>query len=284
MRTDPRVTELRLLTALSNVSSLDFDGHEADSDEGRALVHLLFRDYAVPVGLSGSVLARMSWDEVPVQMRSRKWTAVGGALEGRKLTLTITHEGLVRAAELRDQLASGRIREPMGLIWDGRHFRRDAEVALLDVDAEHPLCVAFFDLNEVKRFNEKGHDVGDQAIRSYLSHVAVCFEGVGEAYRLSGGADEVIVLMPQTPLEVGVARVRRFLVTLSEQEVETITLRTAAGVVTAAERTGGVDALKSRADGRQSEAKTLARSSPGCPSCLAWDGAPAEVVTTSRDA
>jgi hypothetical protein len=54
----------------------------------------------------------------------------------RDRSLRITHEGAVRRAELEQQLKAGRIKEPMGLVWDGRHFHQDARISLLDAAPE----------------------------------------------------------------------------------------------------------------------------------------------------
>lgn len=284
MVADPRTLELKELANLSDGHPQKFAYYMANTYQGRILVHLLSHDFVVPEDADNpSLVARL---DNPLDVRERrqehKWRAIQSVMLGQMVVLKITHAGAVRAAELRDQLAFGRIREPMGLIWDGRHFQRDASIAMLDATKDHPLAVAYFDLNEMKRFNEKGHDRGDLAIKTYLSHVALTFDRHGDAYRLSGGADEVVVLMPHTQSSEAVSRARRFLRTLGEQSVEGITLRAAGGVVVAFDRAGDVEALKKRADEQQGRAKTLARGLDSCPSCLAWEGSEPEVVMAGK--
>lgn len=43
--------------------------------------------------------------------------------DGTTDTYVITHAGAVHRAELEQQLKANRIKEPMELLWDGRHFQ-----------------------------------------------------------------------------------------------------------------------------------------------------------------
>jgi GGDEF domain-containing protein len=180
--------------------------------------------------------------------------------------------GAVRRAELEQQLKSGRIKEPIGLIWDGRHFRQDARIALLDASPERPLAVVYFDLNDVSVWNSISHDTGTAAITRYLEILADLTPEKGDAYRLSGGADEVVVLLPRTDLETAFEWTRRVLLALARETVADLTLRAAAGVVFATDPGEVVDALKARADAEQSRAKMASRAGEGRPSFIAWAG------------
>lgn len=175
----------------------------------------------------------------------------------------------MRRAELEQQLKTGRIKEPMGLIWDGRHFRQDTRIALLDASSESPLAVAYLDLNDVKAFNERSHGTGDDAIRRYLEIIADIAADRGDAYRLSGGADEVVILLPRLELERGLAIVRTLLAALGRERIAGSSLRAAAGVVVAS-AAETVDDLKQRADAEQGRAKAASRKIEGRPSVLAW--------------
>lgn len=186
--------------------------------------------------------------------------------------LRITHAGAVRRAELEQQLKLGRIREPIGLIWDGRHFRKDTRIALLDVSPERPLGVAYLDLNDVRVWNAVNHDTGTAAIKRYLEVVADLTPDKGDAYRLSGGADEVVVLLPCTDLEAALAWTRKVLVALARETVGELTLRAAAGVIVAIEPAESADAVQARAEAEQRRAKAASRGGVGRPSFLAWPG------------
>lgn len=186
-----------------------------------------------------------------------------------------------RCGALEQQLQTGRIKESMQLIWDGRHFRQDARIALLDVASERPLAVAYFDLNDVKVFNAKSHATGDAAIRRYLELIADIAADRGDAYRLSGGADEVVILLPGLDLDGGLRTVRTFLNALGRERIEGYSLRAAAGlvVVTAAE---AVDELKNRADLEQQRAKARSREIADRPSVLAWPPDNLEIIPLSE--
>jgi diguanylate cyclase (GGDEF)-like protein len=201
-------------------------------------------------------------------------------LLGQPIELLITHAGAVRRGELEQQLQTGRIKEPMGLIWDGRHFRRDTRIALLDVTSERPLVVVFLDLNDVKAFNEKSHAIGNAAIRRYLELVADIAADRSDAYRLSGGADEVVILLPRLDVERGLQTVRALLHALGRERIEGHTLRAAAGVVMASVG-NDVDDLQQRADREQGRAKTASRAIEGRPSVLAWAPDKLEVISAA---
>jgi GGDEF domain-containing protein len=192
-------------------------------------------------------------------------------------TLRITHEGAVRRAELAEQLKASRIREPMGLVWDGRHFDRDTRIALLDAAPERPLALTYLDLNDVRAFNANSHAVGDQAIRRYLEVIADV-SGARDAYRLSGGADEVVILSPGQSLDRALDFTRQLLLALGLETVGGLTLRAAGGVITTTDPTERVPLLKERADLEQARAKRASRASPKRPSALAWPGSDIEFV------
>lgn len=174
----------------------------------------------------------------------------------------------------------------MGLVWHGRHFHRDTRIALLDAAPERQLAVAYLDLNDVRAFNAIGHAAGDDAIRRYLEVIAELTFDRGDAsfdradaYRLSGGADEVVILLPRLRLEAAVDFIRKVLVALGREVVHDLTLRAAAGVVLATDPAESVNALKERADTEQARAKRLAREGAR-PSVLAWPDGHLEVVAS----
>lgn len=202
------------------------------------------------------------------------WKATAARVVGlqKHWRIAITHRGAARRAELEQQLKAGRIKDSLGLVWDGRHFRQDARIALLDASPAAPLGAIYADLNDVKLWNAIDHDTGTAAIRRYLEVVAELAMDHGEAYRLSGGADEVVVLLPGKQLQAAVAWARRLVRALALDEVAGRTLRAAVGVVVTTEATEPDDKLKARADDEQKRAKARSRDIPERPSVVAWAG------------
>jgi len=277
---DARLLELTWLTELEQRPTKDVGPFFRDTPERRLAIHLLAEGFAI--NANWQVSSMRDPVEVKDGFEAGKWMAIRSVHHDGPISLAITHAGAVRRAELEQQLQTGRIREPMGLIWDGRHFRQDTRIALLHITDEHPLLVAYLDLNDVKSFNEKGHAIGDAAIRRYLELVADIAADSGEAYRLSGGADEVVLLLPQLALEQGLETIRVLLGALGRKEVEGYSLRAAAGVVVAS-ADDTVDKLKARADHEQGRAKNESRKVEGRPSVLAWPTDELEVIPLHVD-
>ena len=115
---------------------------------------------------------------------------------------------------------------------------------------ETPLCVALLDVDNFKLFNEsKGHDVGDAALSHLVAVTRECMRAQDTLARFGG--EEFVILMPDTPLDMGVdamtrlqrALTRRFFLAGSEK----ILITFSAGVAQlAAEETG--DEAIARAD------------------------------------
>jgi diguanylate cyclase (GGDEF)-like protein len=127
---------------------------------------------------------------------------------GAGVDLRLAHRGRVRISELRDALRTGRIRDPMGILFDGRHADRALRIAVIDAGPERPLTVAYLDLNGMKEANDTlGHAAGDVLVRAYLSAVDAGVEDMGEAFRIGG--DEVLVILPGQDLAAGERVVRR---------------------------------------------------------------------------
>ena len=269
MQDDARLRELTFLAELERSPTKLVGPFPVDTPDRRLAHHLLTEGFAVATDESTGPSPSPSL--IKQYLEDARWNAIQRLLLGRQIGLTITHAGAVRRAELEQQLQTGRIKEPMGLIWDGRHFRQDTRIALLDVTSERPLVVVYLDLNDVKAFNNKGHATGDAAIRRYLELVADIAADRGDAYRLSGGADEVVILLPLLDLERGLHAVRSLLNALGRERVEGYSLRAAAGVVVVT-NAENADELKERADREQARAKAASRDIDGHPSFLAWPG------------
>lgn len=275
---DARMLELAWLTDIEVHGHKSVGGFPNDCAERRLALHLLARNLAFE-SHSPPVYTDDPFT-IADQLERSKWASIRNVTFGHQARLLPTHAGSVRRAELEQQLKSGRIKDSMGLIWDGRHFRQDARIALLDASPARPLAVAYLDLNDVKTFNEVSHATGDDAIRRYLEIVAELTLDRGDAYRLSGGADEVVVLLPGLGLGPAVDFVRKLLEALGHAVVHKLTLRAAAGVVVATDPAEPVEAMKTRADATQGRAKAASRAGVGRPSVVAWLLDQVEVLTT----
>lgn len=273
MPDDARLLELTWLSELEKVSR-GYGPFGAHSPEERLAIYLLAHGYAESAtGPAPSHGHNFASGPVVDPDAATRWRAIAQIRDGSTVALRVTHAGAVRRAELEQQLKAGRIKEPMGLIWDGRHFRQDTRVALLDASPTHPLGVVYLDLNDVKVFNAESHATGDDAIRRYLEVIAEVSFDQGEAYRLSGGADEVLVLLPSTTEADAIAWARKVLDALGREAVSGISLRAAAGVVVATDPGESVDELKDRADRQQLRAKEESKKDPmRRPSRVAWAG------------
>lgn len=261
MPDDARLLELQWLTEFELGLRTDAGTHEGETPETRLLRYLLEKAYVQDGGRR------------PLGGFHR--VAKHGPYSSR---LYLTHAGAIRRAELGDLFKANRIKEPMGLVWDGRHFHRDARIALLDAAPTRPLAVAYLDLNDVRTFNAIDHDAGDDAIRRYLEIVAELTFERGDPYRLSGGADEVIILLPRLDLAAALEFTRSLLAALGRAVVHELTLRAAAGVLVAIDPAEAVDVLKKRADAEQLRAKDRSRGTDRRPSVLAWPDDHCEVI------
>ena len=139
-------------------------------------------------------------------------------LNGSEVPLEMGHMGRLRLYELQDQLKATRQREMFGILFDGRHVERDLAMAILNSSSEAPVSLAYLDMNGLKAFNEDGdHATGDDAIKTFFHAVEKAVSGAGDAYRVGG--DEVVVIMPGTPLVEARQRMRSVLVSLAGEAI-----------------------------------------------------------------
>src|SRR5262249_39838203 len=139
---------------------------------------------------------------------------------GDEVRLRVNYRGRARIAELQDVLRGNRLRDPSGILTDGRHLERDLTVSILFASEDKPVSLAFFDLNGMKRINDtRGYSRANVAIRAYLDVVAAAIDGEAEAYRVHGGGDEVAIRMPGTTLAEATTRVRVILRRLNVEHV-----------------------------------------------------------------
>lgn len=152
------------------------------------------------------------------QDRIARAKLVESLLKGETVELEMGHLGRLRFFELQDELSATRLREAFGILFDGRYVERDLSVAIMNCQKDVPVSLAYLDMNGLKAFNEEGdHATGDTAIKAFFHAVEKAVSGAGDAYRKGG--DEVVVIMPGTPLEEAQKRMSGALIALAREEV-----------------------------------------------------------------
>ncbi|WP_158627675.1 MULTISPECIES: diguanylate cyclase [unclassified Corallococcus] len=190
---------------------------------------------------------------------------VSRLLDGQSVELELGHLGRLRLAELQDQLRSTRLHEPFGILYDGRHAERDLAIAIMNIQEESPVSVAYLDMNGLKAFNEDGdHATGDEAIKAFFHAIEKAVSDVGDAYRKGG--DEVVVVMPATPLEQAQRRMGAALASLSGETVkvkgEPRHLSSSCGLVAVKDVKAQASEVIHRADLVQKSAKDRSKADP----------------------
>ncbi len=94
---------------------------------------------------------------------------------------------------LRDS-AEDAVTDGLSGLGNRRCLMRDLETAVSDADEQHPLTLAFFDLDGFKRYNDTfGHAAGDSLLARLGAALRAAVRHHGRAYRLGG--DEFCVLL-----------------------------------------------------------------------------------------
>lgn len=203
-----------------------------------------------------------------IEQQNRVETAqlIHSLLNGQEVTLEMGHLGRLRLFELQDQLRATRLREAFGILFDGRHVERDLAVAILNSQPDEPVSLAYLDMNGLKSFNEDGdHATGDAAIKAFFHVVDKAVSGAGDAYRKGG--DEVVVIMPGTPLKEAQRRMHGALASLANEAVEVKgvprKLSSACGLLSVNNPQAKVEESIQRADHLQKEAKEASKRPDG---------------------
>ncbi len=191
---------------------------------------------------------------------------IDSLLKGEEVQLEMGHLGRLRLFELQDQLRATRLREAFGILFDGRHVERDLAVAILNSRSDAPVSLAYLDMNGLKSFNEDGdHATGDAAIKAFFHAVDKAVSGAGDAYRKGG--DEVVVIMPGTPLKEAQRRMHGALASLANEAVDVRgvprTLSSACGLLSVGNPQAKVEETIQRADHLQKEAKAASKRPDG---------------------
>jgi diguanylate cyclase (GGDEF)-like protein len=228
-------------------------------------------ELAVGAGIAGET--RLEREVVKAKVE-----AMNAVYNQERRAVRITHEGRVRLSELKQALRGGREREPFGVLWDGRHWERDLQVALLEARTAAPVAVVYCDMNGLKRINDTaGHDAGDSALKTYFACVASAVADRGETYRLGG--DEVLVILPGCDEGEAVKLIRLACSKLMGEAVEGgAPVSIAAGVAVSVDPTVSPVQLRARADKAQYAAKARSKQENPRPSVVALDGREEQVV------
>ena len=227
------------------------------------------RQAQTQLGLPGESLLERLLHQIHIE-------TLGQVLSGQAVTLRITHKGRIRMAELRQSLTSGKQREPLGILWDGRHFKSDFHLSVLQASKSSPLALAVLDMNGLKTINDdfQSHAAGDIALQTYFQCISAAIDTKGEAYRLGG--DEVAVLMPNADsrsaftLMAGACRLlmgRKL--SIGERPLPRISL--SAGIVACTNPLDDPDELQKKADSAQYRAKAKTRTGSSRPSAIEVD-------------
>jgi diguanylate cyclase (GGDEF)-like protein len=215
-------------------------------------------------------------DSMERQIRIERVRLIESLLNGDEVNLEMGHLGRLRLFELQDELRATRLREAFGILFDGRYVERDLAVAILNSRPEAPASLAYLDMNGLKAFNEDGdHATGDAAIKAFFHAVEKAVSGAGDAYRKGG--DEVVVIMPGTPLDEARRRMRGALVSLAGEEVSVKgvprKLSSACGLLSVVAPQAQAEAELLRADHLQKKAKAASKRPDGsrCSALVAQD-------------
>ena len=136
MNSDARINEPEMLARIERqgvlVSVYPFKGAERD-----LVAFLASRGYVNDLNIPWVHGAPITGGGLPgqseLERRLQQWRidTLSQVLGGQSVSLQITHAGRVRMAELNEAFRSARIREPFGILWDGRHFESDLRIRLL---------------------------------------------------------------------------------------------------------------------------------------------------------
>lgn len=276
-KNDARFRELQFLARFEHqrwvqVGYPRSGGSFEDSKDRQMVLSLILRemlngpDVKTGAYTTGHTDGRDLADIMELQIRANKARLIHSFLDGETVSLEMGHLGRLRLFELQDQLNATRLRDSFGILFDGRYVERDLSIALMNSRPEEPVSLAYLDMNGLKGFNEDGdHATGDAAIKAFFHAVEKAVSGAGDAYRKGG--DEVVVIMPGTPLEVARKRMRGALAALALEKVsvkgEPRGLSSACGLLSVGAPQARAEGELHRADLLQKEAKSASKLSNG---------------------
>jgi diguanylate cyclase (GGDEF)-like protein len=285
---DARLVELSYLSKIDRRRSFDTSQRQTLEDrdqraERDLIKFLILRDFVtgpdipwqhhdqrlLSSGMPGE-------SELERSLHQQKLDLLSKVFGGRGATLTITHAGRARMAELAQGLRSGRIREPFGILWDGRHCDQDLKIYLLDASENSAVTVAYLDLNGMKKVNDSyGHNAGDIVLRAYFHAIKAGLGDSGEAYRKGG--DETIIIFNNCSAEDAkktIERISRLLMNEALKYEERLLPKVSIAAGVAVSRTASIaaESLREQADKEMYRAKEFTKEKCPRPSSLATQG------------
>ena len=278
---DARLEELKLLTQLAQMDSVRMVRQQGPMLDmvaylvrERLVSDMSFQWFHTPVTAAISVSPGKS--ALEQQMRQEYIETLSKVLGGQEIYLRISHKGRVRLSELKQQLTGGKIREPFGILWDGRHFDNDLQVALVDAHPQAPLSLVCLDMNGVKAINDQwGHSAGDSCLRAYFQAVAAAIADKGNAYRVGG--DEVFAILPtfdgaaaKTLLETACSLIMKEKVRITEDQH--VPLAVSVGIATTTDPGTEFKSFRAIADKEMYRAKASAENAGNSCSGIAVSG------------
>lgn len=279
MSSDARLLELEFLSRLSRFAQTEVSIN-SNIPFRDMIVHLLVEGMVNDVAglrLWSNNIEEMTHHVMRVAEYERN-RALVFFLDNQKISVRISHKGRVRLAELEQAIKAGREREPFGILLGARYWERDLSIALLSASTDAPVALCFLDMNGLKAINdERGHEVGNEAIRAFLRVVAANVEEVGDAYRYGG--DEVVVILPGTNADAAEKRMVALLKQLGGEKIDGVeTLTASCGIGIAANPDLPSKRFSEAVDAVQYRAKAASKEGPKRQSVLALEGGKVVVV------
>lgn len=279
MSNDSRLLELEFLSHLSRLEQTAVTLGPS-SPRRDMIIHLLLE------GMVSDIVGFKVWsrdfDEmaryVIQHTEHQRQLALVQLLDGQTVHLRINHKGRVRVAELEQAIKTGREREPFGILLNARYWERDLRIALLSASTSTPVALCFLDMNGLKAINDsKGHEAGNEAIRTFLRVVAANVEGAGDAYRYGG--DEVVVILPDTDADTAAKLMASLLKQLGEEKVDGINMLTAScGVGATVDPELNPKKFSEMVDKMQYAAKVASKEGAQRRSALVVEGKPPQIL------
>lgn len=275
---DARLLEIEFLSRLSRSKSLILT-RDDDIPRRDLIAYLIMEGLAEDAtGPGWPSMTPTSFAQSATYLQQKRAYCFGQFLCDQPVVLCISHKGRVRLAELEQALKTGRDREPFGILLGARYWERDLRIALLSASKESPVALCFLDMNGLKAINDsRGHECGNDAIRTFLRVVAANVEGTGDAYRYGG--DEVIVILPDTNEDVASKLMSSLLNQLAAEKLEGVeTLTASCGIGVATDPELDPKAFSQAVDATQYKAKEASKHGPKRRSVLAIEGGAARVL------
>ncbi len=280
--TDARLRELQFLAKIERKGAHDIeDTFHLDQRERGMIAHLIDEGYVNGVGLQ-SQNHQQDFDQALRTLKHAieydRWSSHIALVSGQRVSLRLTHKGLVHLSELRQALQTGRDREPFGILLGQRHVLSDLTIALTSANSSSPLSVIYLDANGFKAINDTiDHAAGDEALRTFMSVVASLTERMGEGYR--AGGDELVLIFPNTTTDLAFNVISAAAAQLHREKMPgDLPLSVSCGIVTTTDANTDPDEFLKKADEEQKRAKARSRGDPPRPSVIAVAGRGLEVV------